>query len=151
MTQPFIKKAVLISTLTMSTILSTTIPFNVLAAPNPAIQMQQENLTDEIMKLSFEGNLNDSSASNHIISYENGNPSFTDGRINKALKFKSTSQKNASYIDLGDTSQLKFGEHTDFTISFWVKSSGVNADPAIISNKDWNSGGNLGWFIGLSV
>ncbi|MGN4425815.1 Ig-like domain-containing protein [Bacillus cereus group sp. MYBK30-1] len=149
MTQPFIKKAVLISTLTMSTILSTTIPFNVLAAPNPAIQMQQENLTDEIMKLSFEENLNDSSASNHIISYKNGNPSFTDGRINKALKFKSTSQKNASYIDLGDTSQLKFGERTDFTVAFWVKSSGVNADPAIISNKDWNSGGNLGWFIGL--
>ncbi|MCU5376637.1 Ig-like domain-containing protein [Bacillus cereus] len=149
MTQPFIKKAVLISTLSMSTILSTALPFNVLAAPIPAIQMQQEKLTDEIMKLSFEGNLNDSSASNHIISYKNGNPLFTDGRINKALKFKAISQKTASYIDLGDTSQLKFGESTDFTVAFWVKSSGVNADPAIISNKDWNSGGNLGWFIGL--
>ncbi|UNP77391.1 Ig-like domain-containing protein [Bacillus nitratireducens] len=149
MTQAFIKKAVLISTLSMSTILSTTLPFNVLAAPIPAIQMQQEKLTDEIMKLSFEENLNDSSASNHIISYKNGNPLFTDGRINKALKFKAISQKTASYIDLGDTSQLKFGESTDFTVAFWVKSSGVNADPAIISNKDWNSGGNLGWFIGL--
>ncbi|WP_254797939.1 LamG-like jellyroll fold domain-containing protein [Bacillus sp. NH11B] len=149
MTQPFIKKAVLISTLSMSTILSTTLPFNVLAAPTPAIQMQQEKLTDEVIKLSFEENLNDSSASNHIISYKNGNPLFTDGRINKALKFKAISQKTASYIDLGDTSQLKFGESTDFTVAFWVKSSGVNADPAIISNKDWNSGGNLGWFIGL--
>ncbi|KAB2442415.1 Ig-like domain-containing protein [Bacillus luti] len=149
MKQPFIKKAALISTLSMSTILSTALPFNVLAATTPAIQMQQESLTDEIMKLSFEENLDDSSASNHIISYKNGNPSFTDGRINKALKFKSTSQKTASYIDLGDTSQLKFGASTDFTIAFWVKSSGVNADPAIISNKDWNSGGNLGWFIGL--
>ncbi|MGG5736865.1 MULTISPECIES: Ig-like domain-containing protein [Bacillus cereus group] len=149
MTQPFIKKAALISTLSMSTILSTTLPFNVLAAPTPAIQMQQEKLTDEVMKLSFEENLNDSSASNHIISYKNGNPLFTDGRINKALKFKAISQKTASYIDLGDTSQLKFGESTDFTVAFWVKSSGVNADPAIISNKDWNSSGNLGWFIGL--
>ncbi|MEI4620019.1 Ig-like domain-containing protein [Bacillus pfraonensis] len=150
MKQPFIKKAVLISTLTMSTILSTTIPFNVLAeAPNEAIQAQQEQLSEEIMKLSFEENLNDSSASNHSVSYKNGSPSFTDGRVNKALNFKSTSQKNASYIDLGDTPQLKFGENTNFTVAFWVRSSGVNADPAIISNKDWQSGGNLGWFIGL--
>ncbi|KEK24850.1 hypothetical protein [Bacillus gaemokensis] len=61
MKQPFMKKAVLISTLTMSTILSTTIPFNVLAeSPTPAIQTQQENLSsEEIMKLSFEENLND--------------------------------------------------------------------------------------------
>ncbi|WP_144551146.1 Ig-like domain-containing protein [Bacillus mycoides] len=144
------KKATLISTLAMGTILSTTIPFNVLAeTPNSAIQTQQQNLSEEIMKLSFEENLQDSSASNHVISYKNGSPSFIDGRINKALAFKSTSQKNASYIDLGDTPQLKFGENTNFTVAFWVKSSGVNADPAIISNKDWQSGGNLGWFIGL--
>ncbi|WP_411502386.1 LamG-like jellyroll fold domain-containing protein [Brevibacillus centrosporus] len=25
----------------------------------------------------------------------------------------------------------------------------MDADPGIISNKDWSSGGNVGWFIGL--
>nr|WP_275296721.1 alkaline phosphatase family protein [Brevibacillus choshinensis] len=44
---------------------------------------------------------------------------------------------------------MKFGDAQDFTVSFWVKSPGVDADPGIISNKNWSSGGNVGWFIGL--
>ncbi|MGE7863240.1 Ig-like domain-containing protein [Bacillus mobilis] len=149
MKKPFIKKASIISTLTMGTFLSTVIPANVLAE-SPIIAIQQEmNTSAEVLKLSFDENLSDSSTSKHSIAFKNGEPLFTDGRINNALQFKATSQKEASYIDLGNNEQFKFGENTNFTIAFWIKSSGVNADPAIISNKDWNSGGNLGWFVGL--
>ena len=36
-----------------------------------------------------------------------------------------------------------------FSIAFWVKSDGVKSDPAVLSDKEWASGGNPGFIIAL--
>ncbi|MED4582381.1 alkaline phosphatase family protein [Brevibacillus choshinensis] len=104
----------------------------------------------QLYRFLFENKIEDSSAAHHSVQVS-GKPAFVQGRagLGKSVQFQSTSKENASWIDLGENEDLKFGETQDFTISFWVKSPGVDADPGIISNKDWSSGGNLGWFIGL--
>ncbi|WP_027419872.1 LamG-like jellyroll fold domain-containing protein [Crocinitomix catalasitica] len=45
-----------------------------------------------------------------------------------------------NHLDLGD---LPLGE-IDFTVEFWYKAGGAGGDPAIFSNKDWDSGTNTG-------
>ena len=42
---------------------------------------------------------------------------------------------------------LAFGNTGDFTMELYVRSGGWAADPGILSNKDWNSGGNPGFII----
>jgi len=51
------------------------------------------------------------------------------------------------YVVLGSSSDYNFGDTTDFSVALWVKTTGWQQDAAIISNKDWNSGGNVGWII----
>lgn len=133
---------------------SSTLPFyhTVLAQETADIQqgeIAKVNTMNEILNLKLEGNLQDSSLENHSVT-ANGNVAFAEGRIGQGLHFQSKSQSTTPYLDLGKPADLQFGESVDFTVSFWVKSPGVSADPAIISNKDWGSGGNTGWFIGLN-
>ena len=45
------------------------------------------------------------------------------------------------------SNDLDFGATGDFTIELFVRSTGWNSDPSIISNKDWGSGGNPGFII----
>ena len=40
-----------------------------------------------------------------------------------------------------------FGSNQDFTIELWVKTDQTRNDPAILSNKNWNSGSNWGFVI----
>lgn len=42
---------------------------------------------------------------------------------------------------------FNFGTSGDFTIEFWVKPQSYTSDPALISNKNWNSGLNPGFVI----
>ena len=76
----------------------------------------------------------------------NGNPEFSQGRIGQAINFTSPGQ----YVDLGNSNDLQFGENTDFSVAFWFKSDGINSDPSIISNKNWNSGSNTGWILAVN-
>ena len=39
------------------------------------------------------------------------------------------------------------GDTTDFSAAFWVKIFHEDADEPFIANKNWDSGGNLGWDI----
>ncbi len=76
-----------------------------------------------------------------------GNPSLVDGLIGgKALRF---SQKSGgtefNYVTLGKPSDLEFSVDADFSFSCWVKFSSWQRDPLFISNKNWNSGGNVGF------
>jgi hypothetical protein len=96
---------------------------------------------------SFENNTADSSASN-LTATVVGTPTYVPGRIGQALSLNSTSA-NKQYINLGKPSQLQFGVDKSFSFSFWVKSSGVDSDPSILSNKDWNSGTNVGYNLSL--
>ncbi len=38
-----------------------------------------------------------------------------------------------------------FGTSQSFSISFWVKTNTTSSDASIITDKNWNSGGNKGW------
>ena len=49
------------------------------------------------------------------------------------------------YITLKDVS---VGTNS-FSVAFWIKTNGVSSDPCIISNKNWNSGGNAGFVLSI--
>lgn len=97
---------------------------------------------DLVVDLPFDGNGDDiSGRANHGTLVGTGG--FTTGRTGQAIVV------NASqYVTLGTPTDLQFGADTDFTVAFWAKSGGGwAADPAIISNKNWNSGNNTGWIV----
>ena len=55
---------------------------------------------------------------------------------------------NTDYVST--TWAPEFGEDQDFSIDFSIRSAGWGSDPAILSDKDWASGGNPGFNIALS-
>ncbi|SHI69038.1 Predicted pyrophosphatase or phosphodiesterase, AlkP superfamily [Rubritalea squalenifaciens DSM 18772] len=86
----------------------------------------------------------------------NGSPSFTTGTDGNAISLLDTANPH-QYVNLGNPTSLQFGTGTDFSVAVWVKNSGgfqdnrasggSADDPAILSNKDWNSGVNKGWIL----
>ncbi len=49
-------------------------------------------------------------------------------------------------ITLAGPDELNFGSNKDFTVSFWFNvATYPGFDATFISNKDWYSGGNVGW------
>ena len=114
------------------------------------------SLSDElVLYLSFDDSIEDESGNDTGTDVQ-GSPTTVDGAIGGAFAFDDTADPR-QYVILEDTEALQFGEATDFSVSFWVQSDnpmtdnrdngGTNFDPAMISNKDWNSGGNPGWVI----
>ena len=81
-----------------------------------------------------------------------GDLSYENGVIGKAIHIQnengSTMQTAKQYINFGQPDDLKF-KTEDFAISFWYKTvEGGGKEAAIISNKDWSTGGNVGVNIG---
>lgn len=143
--KPSIFKVVVGTTLTLAmsfAATSTDIPFNVLSHSMSSVAFANEKT---VLDLKFDNNANDSSSS-VVTPSVLGNPEFVKGRIGQAIKFKSSGQ----YVDLGNRDEFRFGESTDFSVAFWIKSDGINGDPSIISNKNWNSGSNIGWILALN-
>jgi hypothetical protein len=66
--------------------------------------------------------------------------SLTFGQGSKGAIDFSANPGGKNHVDLGN---LPIGT-TDFTVEFWYKSNADASDPAIFSNKDWNSGSNTG-------
>lgn len=120
-------------------------------------------LTDEVVDLAesrvlflpLDGDATDtSSASNDgtVI----GSPVYTTGQDAQALELLDTASPH-QYVDLGNPSSLQFGTTQDFSVAVWVNNlggfsnntavGGSHDDPAIMSNKDWNTGTNTGWVI----
>jgi len=80
-----------------------------------------------------------------------GTPTFETGKIGQAVHVSSSgTPANApdtnNYVTLGTPTKLQFGTN-DFSFSFWSKIAFQNDDKPFISNKDWGSGGNMGWVI----
>ncbi|GMX62598.1 hypothetical protein Elgi_24030 [Paenibacillus elgii] len=96
-----------------------------------------------VSDMKFDGNLNDDAAGATGLATSAGNVTYVAGRSGQAASIPAG---NANYIDLGDRSDLKFGSG-DFTVSFW-HTGNLAGDQAVISNKNWNSGKNAGWYIG---
>ncbi|MFQ8704620.1 MAG: LamG-like jellyroll fold domain-containing protein, partial [Thomasclavelia sp.] len=79
-----------------------------------------------------------------------GNVEFVDGVKGKAVHIKNDEDalKASQYIDFGKVEDLRFGKD-DFTIMFWYKGTKeMDTEGAIISNKNWDSGGNPGFAVG---
>ena len=84
----------------------------------------------------------DSSGNNRHGVLTNGPLWITDGALGGALQCDGVDD----YVVL-DTISYGDGSGSDFSVALWVRTSGWDDDSAIISNKDWNSGSNVGWAI----
>ncbi len=82
-----------------------------------------------------------------------GSITYSAGRVGSAARiFTSMNGATNNYISLGYPSVLKFSTAAstnvmDFSVSFWVNYTHSTDDQPFISNKNWASGGNVGWVI----
>ncbi|MBQ9416171.1 MAG: alkaline phosphatase family protein [Clostridia bacterium] len=68
-----------------------------------------------------------------------GTVEFIDGYFGQAASL------NSGYVQIPD-----YSVGTDsFSIALWLKTGGEGSDPSIVSNKDWNFGGNSGYILSL--
>lgn len=147
-------KSLFISSISAAVLISLTTPYSTSVHALGAAQLESQvgspsaakaELPISVLNLKFEDSAIDSSPSS-VFAKVFGNPEYAQGRIGQAVRLVSKEQ----YIDLGDRDEFRFGENTDFSIAFWIKTEGISGDPSIISNKDWNSGANTGWIIGVN-
>ncbi len=68
----------------------------------------------------------------------------SDATRGQVIKFNA-----GSYATLPKHDLLRPSGTQDFSVNFWIKAPAIGSDPAIVGNKDWNSGGNPGWLIAL--
>ncbi len=107
-----------------------------------------------VVHLSFDGNLNDASGRGNNAQYASngtaGDPAatFAPGQIGQAFEFTTLNDGTKfDYATLGYPDDLRLGDSTSFSVSFWVNYTNQSDDLPFISNKDWNSSGNQGWGI----
>lgn len=99
-----------------------------------------------VAHLTFDNDFSDSSGrGNHGTPI--GKPTLVEGLIGgKALRFSHKSDGSEfNYLTLGKAADLEFSTDADFSFSCWVKFSKWQRDPLFIANKNWNSGGNVGY------
>ncbi len=111
---------------------------------------------DAVLHLGFEGNAKDSSGRGNDGEIH-GDPQFVKGVNGKAVRLVNdgdiagSSSAAEQYIDFGKPADLQFGEG-DFSIAFWTKTERPQGrkheEGAIVSNKNWDTGGNEGFNIG---
>lgn len=102
-------------------------------------------ITDDlVVRLPLDTDASDTSGRNNTASIT-GTATYIDAKVEKGISLEAS-----EYLDFGTATDLNFTENTDFTVSLWIKTSGWSGDPSFISNKDWNSGSNIGWFIGAN-
>lgn len=108
----------------------------------------QAAITDNlVVHLNFDNTYNDSSGRGNN-GTPIGNPTFKTGVLGQAVSVTTMSDgSQLDYVTLGYPEDLLFGTDVDFTISFWTSYTNQVDDPALISNKNWNSSGNPGWGI----
>lgn len=87
--------------------------------------------------LPFDGDGKD--ALGKVETVANGKLYYSDAYYGKGVDLSD------GYVTLKDVS---FGTNS-FSVALWMKTNGVSSDPCIISNKDWNSGGNSGFVLSL--
>jgi hypothetical protein len=107
------------------------------------------SITDDLAAhLKFDGDLKDAS-SNGVNGTSVGTTSFGQGKVGSGALVVSSKKDGTSfnYVTLGMPGALQFGTNTDLTVSFWGKMDTWTADPSFVANKDWNSGGNIGFVI----
>ncbi len=123
------------------------------AANGQTISSQEATLTivDDIRQglvthLTFDTDFSDASGRNNH-GTPVGLPTLVEGRVGKgALRFSQKADGSEfNYVTLGTAADLEFSVDADFSFSMWVKFSNWQRDPVFIANKNWNSGGNVGY------
>lgn len=116
------------------------------SAPEPTPIDHETMWKELVVDMKFDDNLNDDAKDVTGMAIVNGKINYVPGKSNKAVQI---SAGNSNSIDLGNRDDLKVGSG-DFTVSFW-HTGDLAGDQTIISNKNWNSGKNVGWYIGPAV
>jgi len=100
--------------------------------------------------LNFDNNLSaQAGTTNNGSIYTGGatlGPRYTPGVIGAAASFRNAStsgQPNDWAVSLGN---LEWIYANSFSVSLWVRNS-VSTDGAVLGNKNWTSGANVGWVI----
>ncbi|NOU74528.1 hypothetical protein GC098_24550, partial [Paenibacillus sp. LMG 31458] len=122
------------------------------ASTNGTITSTNASNPEELLHLSFDDNVTDSSLYNTSVKVNGPAPVYVPGKFGKALQFGASSVTDATYLDLGNSDQFNnFGRYTDFTIAFWTKIPTTdNVETSIISNMDSSTGANNGWNISVA-
>jgi ubiquinone/menaquinone biosynthesis C-methylase UbiE len=97
---------------------------------------------DLIGHWTFDDTLNDSAGSVHG-SFSDGSPTYVTGKYDNAIRLDGVND----HVVFGTSGNYNFGSGTDFSVALWIKTTGSSSDIAIISNKDWTYGSNVGWVI----
>ena len=109
-------------------------------------------MTSELVAhLKFDNDYNDASGRGNA-AFPVGTPTFNStGRLGAAFQYTTTAAAERNYASLGYPDDLKFDSTNDFTIAFWSKVApgSKSSDPAIIGNKNWGSGSNPGYVLGV--
>ena len=102
--------------------------------------------SDLVVHLPFDENMNDDSG-NKLNAMQGasslGNVEFvTDATRGQVIQFPA-----ATFAQFPQHDLLRPSNDQDFSINFWIKLAGTDSDPAIVSNKNWGSGGNPGFVL----
>lgn len=99
-----------------------------------------------VAHLTFDNDFSDASGrGNHGTAV--GKPTLVEGVIGgKALRFSQRADGSEfNYVTLGKAADVEFSTDADLSFSFWTRFSQWQRDPLFLSNKNWNSGGNVGY------
>jgi hypothetical protein len=125
-----------------------------LGIPAVAPAAHGQVITDQlVVHLRLDGTVHDTSGRNNHGTAMNvgaGTTTFAPGRIGQALRIRGGTT-NYNYVSLAGP-DFNFGTNVDFSVSFWARfatipDTGEDNDPVFLSNKDWESGNNIGWVI----
>jgi autotransporter-associated beta strand protein/YVTN family beta-propeller protein len=103
-----------------------------------------------VVYLNFDNNLNaQAGTTNNGVIYTGGamnGPRYRPGVIGQAAAFANTASSGQTEdwaVSLGNLERIY---SNSFTVSLWVRTTNTG-DGAFMGNKDWTSGGNVGWVI----
>ena len=85
----------------------------------------------------FDGNIKD--ALGKVETKQTGKLYYIDGYFGKGAQF------DDGFVSILDYKPGK----SSFSVAFWMKTSGVDEDPAILSNKNWGNGTTAGYVLAL--
>jgi hypothetical protein len=99
-----------------------------------------------VLHLSFEGGQLTDSSGNGNNGYAGGSPSFVPGRIGTNAVYVNTDTANSifNYVYVNSSPTLVFDTNDSFSVSFWVKYTGLPNDLPMIGNSI-NSTYQVGW------
>eukprot|EP00956_Cyclotella_meneghiniana_P029363 scaffold70782_cov63-Cyclotella_meneghiniana.AAC.2 len=118
-------------------------------APNTNDSARPGNM---IAKYDFENEFFDSSENDLAgVLSDGGGVSFGSSIEGYYLSINNADVEQKSFVTLPSSSLLEFGSETPFTVAVWVRTTAdfSSGGPSIISNKDWKSGKNPGWTLGV--